>query len=189
MENIYGEPVSEIIQKAKKLAQEKHAHLHMMNKDKSPIIEHISEVAYLVEDHGGNEDMITAAWLHDIVEDTDVTIDDLKKDFGDNIARLVIGLTDPDDFATLPLHIRKEKQAVRLKGKSNDIKLIKICDQLSNTVRVTNDPPTNWDDHKQWQYVCGAKKIVDVCKGISPELDKKFNDAYEHAKQKYGVKS
>lgn len=64
--------MSLIIRKAKDLATLKHAHLHLYDASRSPAINHIGEVAAFVERHGGAEDMIAAAWLHDIVEDTDV---------------------------------------------------------------------------------------------------------------------
>lgn len=178
--------MSSIVQKAKSLATEKHAHLRMYNAARSPVIIHISEVADYVQEHGGTDDMIAAAWLHDIVEDTDVTLAQIEEWFGPSISSLVDGLTDPPHFEPLPLEQRKPMQAQRLKAKSNDIKRIKICDQLSNVLRVTNDPPTDWDEATQFVYIRGAKEIADVCRGLSPALDALFDDAYKQACKKYG---
>lgn len=175
-----------VIQKAKDLATERHAHLRMYNAGKSPVIIHIGEVANYVELYGGTDDMIAAAWLHDIVEDTDVTLEQIEEWFGPAISSLVDGLTDPPHFEPLPLEQRKPLQAERLKAKSDEIKRIKICDQLSNVLRVTNDPPTDWDDATQFLYVRGAKQIADVCRGSSPPLDALFDDAYKQACKKYG---
>lgn len=181
--------MSVLINKARELATEKHAHLHLYNAAKTPAIHHIAEVASLVEEHGGDENMIVAAWLHDIVEDTNVQIDDIEKWFGKDIGEIVLGLTDPKEFSNMPLRDRKCAQTMRLKGHPNSVKLIKICDQLSNVRRVVNDPPIDWENSKKWDYVWGAKQVVDICKGISHELDKKFEDAFEKAKEKYEVKS
>lgn len=177
--------MSALIKKARALAEERHAHLTLYNAARSPAIIHIAEVANYVERHNGTEEMIAAAWLHDIVEDTDVTLEQIEKLFGYKISELVDGLTDPLNFISLPLEIRKPMQAERLKTKSNEIKRIKICDQLSNVLRVTNDPPTDWDKRKQFIYVRGAREISEVCRGLSPEIDKLFDDAYEKACKKY----
>jgi (p)ppGpp synthase/HD superfamily hydrolase len=181
--------MSMIIEKARTLASERHAHQTMHNAARSPVIVHITEVANYVEAHGGTEEMIVAAWLHDIVEDTNVTISDVEELFGPRIAALVDGLTDPKHFAPLPLDKRKPMQAQRLKDKSDEVKRIKICDQLSNVLRVMNDPPTDWDPSMQFLYVRGAREITEVCRGVAPALDQLFDEAYEQACKKYeGVK-
>jgi (p)ppGpp synthase/HD superfamily hydrolase len=181
--------MSDIIQKAKNLAAERHAHLHMYNAARSPAIIHIAEVAGFVEQYGGDEEMIAAAWLHDIVEDTDTTLRHIEEWFSPVISSLVEGLTDPPHFARLPLEKRKPMQAERLKTKDDRIKRIKICDQLSNTLRIINDPPTDWNESKQFLYIRGAKGIAEICRGICPELDNKFDEAYKQACKKYeGVK-
>lgn len=185
MGNIYGESVSTLIAQAKALATERHAHLHLYNAARSPAILHIAEVAHLVEQNGGTEDMIAAAWLHDIVEDTGVTIKEIEEQFGPSIAALVDGLTDPDHFAALPLVERKRLQAERLKEKSDDIKRIKICDQLSNTLRVLKDPPTDWDDETKLNYIIGAKAVADICRGLCPEIDTKIQKAHDTAIKRY----
>ncbi|PZO87448.1 MAG: bifunctional (p)ppGpp synthetase/guanosine-3',5'-bis(diphosphate) 3'-pyrophosphohydrolase [Micavibrio aeruginosavorus] len=175
-----------MIEKAKTLAAKKHAHLTLYNAAHSPAILHIGEVAGWVEQHGGSEDMIAAAWLHDIVEDTDVTITQVEEIFGPGIALLVDGLTDPPHFAPLPLEQRKPMQAERLKGKGEEVKLIKICDQLSNVRRILNDPPTDWNFQTQFQYIKGARAVADICRGVNADLDRLFDEAYEQAIQKYG---
>ena len=178
--------MSVIIEKAKTLATQKHAHLRMYNAARSPVILHIAEVASYTEQYGGTEDMIAAAWLHDIVEDTDTSLEDIDALFGPGIAAMVDGLTDPPHFAPLPLTSRKAMQAERVKEKSNSIKLIKICDQLSNVLRLVNDPPTDGDERIQFEYISGARKITQNCRGINAELDALFDEVYQGAFIKYG---
>lgn len=177
--------MSALIEKAKKLATERHAHLHLYNAARTPAIHHIAEVARLVKENGGTEGMICAAWLHDIVEDTGITIENIEEWFSPEIAILVDGLTDPEHFTDLPLIERKRLQAERLKEKSDAVKRIKICDQLSNTLRVLNDPPTDWDSATNLAYIVGAKHVSDVCQGLCPALDKAMTDAYEQAQKQY----
>jgi guanosine-3',5'-bis(diphosphate) 3'-pyrophosphohydrolase len=181
--------MSAMIQKAKNLATERHAHLTLYNAALSPAITHIAEVADYVERHGGTEEMIAAAWLHDIVEDTDVTLAQIEEWFGPVIATYVDGLTDPPHFAPLPLDRRKPMQAERLKAKSGEVKRIKICDQLSNVLRILKDPPTDWDEPTQFLYIRGAREITEVCRGLCTELDKLFDEAFEQAYVRYeGIK-
>lgn len=178
-----------VIHKAKNLATERHAHLTLYNAAHSPAITHIAEVANYVERHGGTEEMIAAAWLHDIVEDTDVTLEQIEEWFGPVIAAYVDGLTDPPHFAPLPLDRRKPMQAERLKTECGEVKRIKICDQLSNVLRILNDPPVDWDGPTQFLYIRGAREIAEICRGLCPELDKLFDGAFEQALVKYeGVK-
>ncbi|MFA5591821.1 MAG: HD domain-containing protein [Micavibrio sp.] len=178
--------MSGIIQKAKELAGEHHAALHLYDAARTPAITHIAEVAALVETHGGTEDMIAAAWLHDIAEDTAVRIAAIERIFGPLIADHVDALTDPPHFEALPLEERKPMQAERLQGKSGAVKLIKLCDQLSNVMRVLDNPPDDWDESTQFLYIKGAKQVADCCRGACPALDLLFDTAYERACIKYG---
>lgn len=174
-----------IIEKAKAFASEKHKHLFRANKAKQPVIEHLEEVATLVQKAGGTDTMIAAAWLHDSVEDTDTTHEDISNLFGDDVALIVDGLTDPPEFAAMLLKERKALQAQRLKQKHDAVKFVKICDQISNVKSVLLDPPTEWSAEKSRHYVNGAKQIADVCFGLSDFLDKEFEDVYARAVSEY----
>lgn len=114
------------------------------------------------------------------------TLNDIGELFGPAIAVLVDGLTDPPHFVSLPLERRKPMQAERLKQKCNGVKLIKICDQLSNVMRIVNDPPTDWDYSSNLQYTIGARQVSEICRGIHSDLDKLFDNAYTKAIEKYG---
>ena len=175
-----------VIQKAKDLALEKHKDLCRPNASAQPLTEHLGEVAAMVEKCGLSDNAIAAAWLHDIVEDTGVTFEDIDKIFGADVLRMIEGLTDPTPFIDMPLEQRKQAQADRLCDKDDDIKIIKICDQISNTQSVLYDPPTDWLLEKSFLYIQGAKKIADVCRGIRPELDQEFDTLYDVARKKYG---
>lgn len=175
-----------MIKVARELAREKHASIYLPDEAQTSMFEHISEVAELVERAGGTDEMIAAAWLHDTVEDTDVTLGQIKELFGTEVRRLVDGLTDPADFERKPLKERKQLQADRIRNLDDDVKRIKLCDQLSNVRRVTNRPPLDWSEEKQWTYIQGARKITLECRGLWPDLDAEFDIAYEAARQKFG---
>ncbi len=129
----------DLIEQARNYASIKHSHLFRPNKAKQPVIEHLEEVASLAKAAGCSKEAIDAAWLHDTVEDTDTTIEEIRSLFGSMVADIVDGLTDPSEFASLSLEQRKKLQAERLKTKSADIKLVKLCDQISNVRSVLNE--------------------------------------------------
>ncbi|PZQ43849.1 MAG: hypothetical protein DI551_11330 [Micavibrio aeruginosavorus] len=174
-----------MIDKARTLVQQKHAHLRRLSRTCQPMIEHIAEVVEMVRRATDDSDILCAAWLHDTVEDTDVTLNDIRELFGERIAILVDGLTDPPHFAAMPTADRKAAQAERIASKCNDVKLIKICDQISNIRSITNDTPPDWNNTQQWAYIEGAAKIARLCMGLSAELDKEFENAYSEAKLYY----
>jgi guanosine-3',5'-bis(diphosphate) 3'-pyrophosphohydrolase len=176
----------EKIEKCKYLAIARHAGQCRPNQSRELKINHIEEVVQLVEQSGGNQDEVAVAWLHDIVEDTDTTTDEIEELFGHEIAQLVDGLTDPPEFSSLPLDVRKLQQAQRLLSKSKGVMRVKLCDQISNIRSVINDPPLDWDNKKCLEYIDGAKKIADVCYGVSDYLDTLFKEAYQK-KYKYLV--
>jgi (p)ppGpp synthase/HD superfamily hydrolase len=175
-----------IILQAKEFAELRHANQFRPNKAKQPKTEHLAEVAVLVEKAGGSQSAVAAAWLHDVVEDTPTTLDEIKSLFGKEVSVLVDGLTDPKPFAALPLAERKKLQTERLKQKDEQVLLVKICDQISNVRSVLNDPPlVDWDNQKSCEYVEGAKLIAGVCKGQSQFLDRQFDEVYTQAVKKY----
>ena len=176
----------EKIEESRNLAIARHAGQCRPNHSREPKINHIEEVAQLVKESGGNQDEVAAAWLHDIIEDTNTTIEEIDELFGLEIAQLVDGLTDPPEFSSLPLDVRKHQQAQRLLSKSKGVRRVKLCDQISNVHSVINDPPLDWDNQKCLAYIEGAKKITDVCYGVSDYLDALFKEIYKK-KYKYLV--
>jgi (p)ppGpp synthase/HD superfamily hydrolase len=170
---------------AERFARERHKGLTRPNKAQQPCVEHLREVAELAQAAGCSEEAIAAAWLHDSVEDTATTREEIRDLFGEAVYVLVDGLTDPDGFAELPLLERKTKQAERLATKTGELLLVKLSDQISNTRSVLLDPPCDWSAQKALDYVDGARAIALVCRGASPRLDALFDEAYAAAAQKY----
>src|ERR1700722_4202247 len=102
---------STLIEKAKEFALQAHEGLFRKNSAHEPYSVHIQEVAALVDESGGSAEEIAAAWLHDVVEDTQYTIADIRQRFGDIVAYIVDGLTDPKDYEGMPTLERKDLQA------------------------------------------------------------------------------
>lgn len=151
--------------------------------------EHLQEVADLVWASGGSDIEIASAWLHDMVEDTKITLAEIEARFENQVAANVDGLTDPPEFTDLPTAERKRRQSVRVRGKSNSVKRIKIADQTSNVRSLTVDPSKKWAEKEGElaNYIRGAKLIADECKGISPVLDALFEAEYAKAAIRFGL--
>ena len=107
-------------------------------------IVHPMAVAELVSLNGGDEDQIIAAYLHDTIEDTDVTYEDVYQTFGADVAALVWELTDRFTHEEYPNHNRAQRkawEADRLAKVSPRAKLIKLCDMIDNTSTIVEHDP------------------------------------------------
>ncbi|MGN0701535.1 MAG: RelA/SpoT family protein, partial [Oscillospiraceae bacterium] len=123
------------------------AHEGQMRSSGEKYITHPLAVASILLDYCMDTDTICAALLHDVVEDTEVTLDDLRKKFGDDVALLVDGVTK---IGQVPLHSKEEQQAENIRkilmAMSKDIRviIIKLADRLHNMRTLYARPP-----HKQ----------------------------------------
>lgn len=111
------------------------AHANQFRSSGEPYITHPLAVAYILLELGMDTDTICAAMLHDVVEDTDVSLDTIKKLFGQDVAMLVDGVTK---LGKIPLFTKEEQQAENVRkillAMSQDIRviIIKLADRLHN---------------------------------------------------------
>lgn len=175
-----------IVASAKQFAAEVYKDLVRNNTEKTYLFVHAEEVAALVEHAGGSPEQIAAAWLHDVVEDTPVTLEEIRERFGDVIAVIVDGLTDPPEYKGMQLLERKTLQAKRVAGKCRSVMLVKIADQISNTRLVTRDPPVKWEPIMSVWYVEGARRIVEQCRGTNVFLENAFDEAHAASVARWG---
>ena len=111
------------------------AHANQVRSSGEPYITHPLAVSFILLELGMDTDTICAAMLHDVVEDTDVTLEEIKKLFGQDVAMLVDGVTK---LGKIPLFTKEEQQAENVRkillAMSQDIRviIIKLCDRLHN---------------------------------------------------------
>ena len=123
----------ELIQKAYQLAKTEHGDQCRMSGE--PYIIHPMNVAYILADLGMDDETMCAALLHDVVEDTNLTNEDLAKEFGETIAQMVAGVTK---LGSIRFTSIEEKQAENYRkmflamGKDIRVVLIKLADRLHN---------------------------------------------------------
>jgi (p)ppGpp synthase/HD superfamily hydrolase len=150
-----------------------------------PYINHLTEVAALLAEATGGDDAILLAGglLHDTLEDTDATYEDLVQRFGAEVAALVAEVTDDK---ALPKEERKRLQIDETPAKSRRAKLLKIADKTSNLRSMVNSPPKGWTEERLRDYVVWAEQVVRSCRGLNPALDAAFDVAHADAKRHLG---
>lgn len=121
--------LSERVEAAINLATQAHEGQYRRNRHQIPYVSHSFTVGMILAEQGFGEDVVIAGLLHDVVEDTDVTIEQIQSRFGKHVAELVAAVTDPPD---LPFEERKHHQAVKLTDASDEVKAIKAADVLHN---------------------------------------------------------
>lgn len=141
---------------------------------KTPYIFHLQRTARLVQLSGGKEEEIAAAWLHDTIEDVGVTLEHIKKEFGDVVAEIVDGLTDLPEWNDLPYMERKSAQAERISKESDSIRRVKLADQISGGELDARN--TLIDIETRRQKIEGVIKVAEECKGVSEILDTLFDE-------------
>jgi guanosine-3',5'-bis(diphosphate) 3'-pyrophosphohydrolase len=167
-------------------AAEKHRKQKRKDADESPYINHPIAVAKLLSQVGKVSDLPTlnAAILHDTIEDTDTTVDELESKFGAEVCGLVVEVTDDKN---LPKEERKRLQVEHSPELTKRAKMIKIADKICNVHDITHSPPTGWPLERRIEYLDWANKVVAGCRGVNERLEKRFDKVMESAGE--GLKS
>jgi (p)ppGpp synthase/HD superfamily hydrolase len=125
-------------------AAEKHAAQKRKGEAAEPYVNHLIEVAQLIAGSSEQLDanLVMAGLLHDTIEDTGTTVEELERRFGSDIAALVVEVTDDK---SLPKEVRKALQAETAPRKSVRAQVIKLADKISNLRSLLVSPPANWN--------------------------------------------
>jgi guanosine-3',5'-bis(diphosphate) 3'-pyrophosphohydrolase len=119
--------------------------------------------------------VLIAAILHDTVEDTDTTGDELADVFGREIADMVLEVSDDK---SLPKTERKRLQVAEAEQLSRGARLVKLADKICNLRDISRSPPTGWPLERQQAYFDWAKAVVDGLRSTHPELERLFDAAF-----------
>jgi (p)ppGpp synthase/HD superfamily hydrolase len=134
-----------IVDKARYFATAAHAAVGQKRKySDDDYIVHPIRVANLVKQYGGTEEMIAAAYLHDVVEDTDVTMDTITSLFGSVVASLVKDLTDVSKPSDGNREARKTIDRLHTADASADAQFIKCADIMDNAWDIADNDPSFW---------------------------------------------
>jgi len=170
-------PVKKAIQAAA-FAAVKHRDQRRKDHAASPYINHPLALANVLcneVDGIDDPDVIAAALLHDTIEDTDTTEQEIHDAFGHAVAAMVLEVTDDK---TLPKAQRKQAQIEHAAHLSHGAKLVKLADKICNVRDMAHSPPASWPLERRIEYFDWAKAVVDGLRGAHPGLEKLFDEAY-----------
>ena len=139
-----------------------------------PCVNHSIRVAETVSKSasGSNEkirDLVIAAVLHDVVEDSEVTLEEIGVLFGPQVKNLVDGCTDAPEIADLPRLQRKTAQAEKLRGLDRGVQLIKLADQVDN-LEYLSEALDAFETEDAISRVECMVMVARVCKSVSRTL-------------------
>ena len=145
-----------------------------------PYVNHLAEVAHLLAEATGGQDavLVIAAVLHDTVEDTETTAQEIAELFGAEVAGLVAEVTDDK---SLPKATRKRLQVETTPRKSTRARMLKLADKTSNLRAIAHSPPANWGEARLREYLDWAVAVVAGCRGVSDVLERRFDEAHAAA--------
>lgn len=151
-----------------------------------PYVNHLTEVAALLAEatDGADVVLLMGGLLHDTLEDTDATYEDLMERFGADVAALVAEVTDDK---SLPKDERKRLQVETTGSKTRRAKLLKIADKTSNLRSLVRSPPSGWTEQRLRDYVVWAEAVVRSCRGLNASLEAGFDTAYRDARLRFGA--
>jgi (p)ppGpp synthase/HD superfamily hydrolase len=172
-----------LVLSAAEFAAHKHQAQRRKGETKRPYIGHLIEVARMIAEVGKSDDptILSAAILHDILEDTETTRDELSQVFGERITDFVVQMTDDK---SLPKDERKKLQIEHAPHLSPGAKLIKLGDKISNVREIANDPPVKWSKKRRGKYFNWATEVVDALGTVNADLEKLFDETVADARAK-----
>jgi guanosine-3',5'-bis(diphosphate) 3'-pyrophosphohydrolase len=171
--------MSELLIKALQFAADKHRY-QMRKDEKTPYINHPIAVAHILAVEAGIDDevLLAAALLHDTIEDTETTAEEMTSIFGQEITALVLEATDVQD---VPREMRYATQLKKASHYSGRVKLLKLADKIANMRDATHTPPALWTNERRRIHFDQSLKVVDILRGTHEKLEALFDQAYADA--------
>jgi (p)ppGpp synthase/HD superfamily hydrolase len=156
-------------------AASKHRDQRRKGAEASPYINHPIEVAELLARVGGITDLVTlqAAILHDTLEDTQTTREELEVAFGPAVRSVIEEITDNTQ---LPKAERKRLEIAHARHLSVRAKLAKLADKISNVRSIIETPPAEWSLERKREYFDWSERVVAGCRGSNAALERLYDE-------------
>ena len=179
----FRDSVDQVLQ-ACAFAAKKHRDQRRKDKQTSPYINHPIALASVLKHEGGVDApiVLTAALLHDTLEDTDTTPEEIEAQFGTEVLTVVLAVTDDK---TLPKAERKRLQIEHATSASHEAKLVKLADKICNLRDLIESPPTDWSDARKAEYFSWANKVVEGLRGTNEKLEQLFDKIHAEGIRRY----
>ena len=171
-----GQELSLLV-KATSFAAQKHKDQRRKDDACSPYINHPVALADVLVHEGGVTDLqtIVAALLHDTVEDTETTPEEIELHFGVTIRSVV---EEVSDDKSLGKQACKQMQIDRAPSLSRRARAVKLADKICNLRDVVVNPPTGWELERRQAYFDWAKCVIDGLRGDHEILEALFDQVY-----------
>jgi guanosine-3',5'-bis(diphosphate) 3'-pyrophosphohydrolase len=168
---------SGLLLKATAFAAWKHRDQRRKGGDALPYINHPIALANVLWFEGRVRDpiVLAAALLHDTIEDTETTPEELEGLFGARVAGIVAEVTD---VKWVGKKARKQLQVARAAKSSKRAKLVKLADKICNLRDILTSPPADWSLARRQEYFDWAKRVVDRLRGTNAALERRFDAVY-----------
>lgn len=175
-----------VLFKAMEFSAYKHKDQRRKGPQNIPYINHPIQVANTLISVGKeySTNLLVAAILHDTIEDTDTTEEEITQIFGAEVAELVMEVTDDKN---LFWEARKQLQIETSPFATYEAKLLKIADKICNVRDLVINPPNNWSIERKLEYLEWAGDVVDGIRGVNDSLEKMFDEWITKAKKFYDV--
>ena len=168
----------ELVVEALEFAARMHADQRRKGASGAPYINHPIAVMGLLHRAGVREEtVLAAALLHDTVEDTEASHEELVARFGEPVAAIVAEVTDDKGLAQAE---RKQKQIDEAPHLSAEARLLKLADKTANLTDLLRDPP-DWPRKRKLDYANWAKAVVDQIRGAHAGLEERFDAVFAEA--------
>lgn len=170
---------------AVKLSADRHRNQRRKDAEATPYINHPIDVAELLWRVGNvrSTRLIAAALLHDILEDTKTSPDEISDLLGDDVLSIVLEVTDDK---RLPKEERKRLQIAHAPRLSKEAGQVKIADKICNVRDVVLNPPKDWDIKRRRQYLDWTEKVVEGVRGCNPALEAFYDEVLLEGRKKLG---
>jgi guanosine-3',5'-bis(diphosphate) 3'-pyrophosphohydrolase len=171
-----------LLLKAASFSADRHRGQLRKGVDASPYINHPLEVASILANVGRISDVTTfvAALLHDTIEDTSASPEELDTEFGPEVRQLV---EEVSDDKSLPKAERKRLQIDHTPSLSVAAKQIKLGDKICNVRDVAENPPTDWPLQRRRDHLDWAELVVAGCRGANLALEQHFAELMSRGRE------
>jgi HD domain len=160
--------------KALLFAAEAHRNQRRKGAAQEPYINHLVEVLDLVVQatDGTDMDVVIAAILHDVVEDTPTSYEHVVANFGERVAKIV---RENSDDMSLPKAERRRARIAAMPLKSSEARIVKMADVISNLRAMAVSPPAGWSAERKLGYLEGCRQLVDAARGTDAAIERIFD--------------
>ena len=134
--------------------------------------------------HIEDPEILAAALLHDTLENTETSAEELERIFGFRVKTIVVELTNDK---SLPRDERKRQEIEQAKKLSNEAALIRLSDKTSNVYDTTNDPPADWNLERRKKYLVWAEQVVNNLSYVDAALMNCFQATLKEGQKILGI--